>query len=82
MDGFQSIGQNLAIADQGKKPSTNSCESGERVQLHRWNSEGSLGISDRLGLQEVESTERLFSEQPETLRFLLWHLCGKADDRT
>jgi hypothetical protein len=82
MDGFQSSGQNLAIADQGKKLSTASCDSGDRVKLLRWNAEGTLGGSDRLNLSEVDSTETLFAGQPATLRFLLWHLSGKSDDRT
>jgi hypothetical protein len=82
MDGFQSSGRNLAIAHQGKNPSTPSCDSGERVKRHRWKTEGTLDGSERLNSPEPESTEQLFAEQPATLRFLLWHLCGKSDDRT
>jgi hypothetical protein len=82
MDGFQSSGQNLAIADQEKKLSTPSCDSMDSVKPLCWNSEGTSVGSDRMNLSEVDSTESIFAGQPATLRFLLWHLSGKSDDRT
>jgi hypothetical protein len=82
MDGFQSRSQNLAIADQGTRPSTQNSDTGDRVTQHRWNAEGALGVSERVDLSQVESKDMLFAGQPTTLRFLLWHLCGKSDDRT
>jgi hypothetical protein len=82
MDGFQSSGQNLAIAGQGKNLSTASSDSGDSLERHRWKVERPIGVSEYLNASEVESTETLFAEQPATLRFLLWHLSGKSDDRT
>ncbi|MFN9444640.1 MAG: hypothetical protein ACK57Y_01245 [Pirellulaceae bacterium] len=82
MDGFQANGQNLAIADQGKRTPAPPCDTTERVNLNRWHGEGTLDVPNRRDLSQVESPEMLFEVQPATLRFLLWHLCGKSDDRT
>ncbi|MFN5468055.1 MAG: hypothetical protein ACK5ZC_09600 [Pirellulaceae bacterium] len=50
--------------------------------MNRWHGEGTLDVPNRRDLSQVESPEMLFEVQPATLRFLLWHLCGKSDDRT